>query len=281
MIKHSTLTALFLSCLAFLMLMIPASPARSATKAITPSGLDIALVRAPDLQLGQFILSLTARNTVTGCPKIGPILYRGEFKDIFLDIKLGPYRLSVDNQSGICDTRQQTPTADILLSYQALKRHGTRTIRFHTPYGIEYYNVSLGQNVITMQQERPTSASPYVQPAQLPFVHDTLTHWFYPKGTVILYAPDAAPDEDISDKLEDLALHRGVVPLETFLPHFVSPVDRPHHYYYVDKSARFTDQEEPLILGEFPAPVTIYGLEENYTEQRPKKVFARTPRRYE
>ncbi|MCB9989486.1 MAG: hypothetical protein H6868_09190 [Rhodospirillales bacterium] len=278
----------FFACLLVLLglVTITVPAAAKDTYTVTPNRLQIALLHNDGGEPGQFILKLAALNAMNGCPKIGPISYTSEFKDIFLDIKIGDYQVDMADLPAAphygCNQEQSQPTASIVLSRDMLKENNTKTIRFDSGYSIEYYDVLLTDDAITLRRADKEYLLPSrIEEARVPAKKEPLSLWFYPENTVILYAPKAGKDQDISAQVEKLALSRGLVPLSSVMPDFTSPLIQSNYAYYVDKSGRFSKNKDGGLLGKIEMPVEIYGLEQNYIKMKDLEIFARRPGLYE
>ena len=255
-----------------------------------PTGILIALKRADGLAPRQFILSLSAKDAVTGCARLGNLGFESAFSDIYLNIKIDAYTVDMRNPTATppagCDRRYQVPKAEIILSLDDLAAHKTQHIRFKTGMFTDNFVVDLGDNSIQISpaQNGTTSEFSRYQPQKIPHVKNPLSLWFYPEGTLILYAPDAPGGLNLRPYMDELAAQSGLVPLESALPGFTPPVDTPYVFYYLDKEKRLAATpgiDGGVPAGKIMAQTKFYGLKGDELTPRTLNVMARTPGLYE
>ncbi len=249
----------------------------------------LSLQRKPEFEPGYFALNVAASMPVHGCYQISDIEYTTEFKDIFLDIEIVRFRALIEDPPSApqyeCDQRAQLPGAEIVLNKDMLKEKGTKHIRFHTDPFIDYYDIDVTDERVRLI---PTDAENQgvwrFVPKQIYKINNTLTHWFYPEGTLILSVPDAEKKHDIEGRIMALAESKGLVTLQSIYTDFKSPIVLPHHYYYVDKEKHFTDAPDiaqGALLGSIFVEKTVFGLDADEQVLDEIRVLVRTPGTYE
>ncbi|HEY8192184.1 MAG TPA: hypothetical protein VIG74_07145, partial [Alphaproteobacteria bacterium] len=103
---------------------------------------------------------------------------------------------------------------------------------------------------------------------------DSMKLWFYPEGTVMLYAPGTdVANPQLPEKIYALATARGLIPLEEIYPDFKSPLVKNDFYYYVDKTGNTGEG----TFGTVNVDHTVYGLKADYPTYREIPVMAKLP----
>ena len=114
-------------------------------------------------------------------------------------------------------------------------------------------------------------------------VKNPLRLWFYPAGTILLYAHVADNDpKQIKEKIHGLATGMGLTPLEDMYADFKTPLVRDDYSYFVDKDGRYSEKAvDGGKFGNISIEKMAYGLQGDVpaTEQVP--VFVREPGLYD
>jgi hypothetical protein len=296
-LSHFVLTAALVFCAG------PA-PAQTSMEVGIPH-IMVSLARPEKGKDGDFILHLSGRYGMSGCPKISELPYKTEFQDNYLDIGAGHYSIDMDDlplhPEYECSGHSVYPAANIPLSLGLLKEHGTDQIRFQTDiqappgsngdYDIseaDYFDIVYGEHYIQLVPQAPQVADEpsYVSSTVRSEVKNPLKLWFYPKGTVILRVSGAPKGADIRGALDSLARAHSLVPLDSVIKDFTSPIDDPDSFYYVDKSkkqfvAKKDGIRDGIPLDTISMPATVYGADGDESIEQPIQIFAHTPNAYE
>lgn len=258
----------------------------------TRQPLMISLARvSPDIskeakEKNAFILRLSSQYAMTGCARTGKIPYTINFIASRMKIDAGEPVLRVQNNlNQSCKKTSFYPSADIILSPAMLKEKGIETIEFGIANNITSYDIKVTENSVALapSKDGPNTGSRY-RPMPMDSIVDPMKLWFYPAGTVVLKAGVTDDTPNLSEQVAAVAASRGLVPLESVMPEFNSPLADPDSFYYVDKSGRLSNQlgmEESVSVGTIDIPVTVYGAEENITTTHAVQVFAHSPGAYE
>jgi hypothetical protein len=241
---------------------------------------------------GDFIIRLASRYGQSGCQHIGKVGYSLEFQDMYLNIGALQYAVDMDNlplhPEYQCGARVVYPSAEIPLNVAMLKQNGTEQIRFQDTGESNYYDVIYGDHYIEIAPQPPkVFAEPRYQPAKnFGNVKNPLKVWLYPVGTVILRASNVPHGTNIRGQIDALARQHHLVPLDSVIKGFTSPIDDANSFYYLDKSKKLdvAKQEgiaDGITLGTIDIPATVYGATGDESIELPVKIFAHTPSAYE
>jgi len=233
-----------------------------------------------------FALVMAVETVVTGCPKFSNLSYEAKFTDIFLNITIDDYTVDLRdaprNPHYECEQTYQIPQAEIILSRDELAAKNTQQIHFETGTPYENFDIELLEYKVRLI---PSAPSQIYKALKLSHVVNTLTHWFYPEGTIILYLPEASSDnKKLEEAIADVAEKHGLVPLTSIYPDFRSPISTPYHYYYVDQIGKTVSKIEKTgdgYLDKIHIGIISYELEEDVPALKEMVVYAKKPGMYE
>lgn len=254
-----------------------------------PRNITIALTRRHDLQPDQFVLRMSTQHPISGCPRASGLQHQVRFHGPYMDVNVMDFSLDMHNLPEApqydCPMSYQYPSAEIVLSRELLEHNRTSQIRFQSGDQTNYYDVRMNNQMVQLARAEETLPDRLIyRPMQVESVDNTLRHWFYPEGTLILSVPGAAPESNLRPALDRLARNHGLVPLESVLPGFRSPLLIPHSHYYVDKNGTVSNMQgidRGAPLGELTVETQIYGLAGDEYVQRRLPVSARLPGTFE
>lgn len=255
-----------------------------------PSDNVIALIRKPELTEDQFILRITDPHPITGCADISNYGYTTQYRDIYLDIRLGNLTVDMRNQPQYahfqCNQQMKVPVADIVMNRQDLVKNETQQIRLHNGNDTNYYNISLHDDkVLILPDAADVSVTRRFKPHAMPGKKTSLVYWFYPLGTLVLWVPGAENTPEMLEKLRAFAADHGLVPLESVFPDFESPLSSSKYHYFVDPTGSLANSDPDLVNGKQIGTVgitkRIYGLYKDEYEPEQMAVYAKTPGMYE
>lgn len=265
-----------------------------------PSRVGLALMRHPDLPPGKFVIYLTTQNNITGCVKFGNLEHEAIFKQKTLEIIVESYTVDMRNLTKAphydCYQGIKNPSAKIVLDRDDIIDRGLEKVVFKTGRRGEEYDIKINdQFVRLMPAQRRASGSPLTKqaaPAPRRFenlsisgVKNSLIHWFYPEGTMILTIPDAKPDQDTAAAMVDFMRKNNLTPIEDILPDFRQPTTTTQVYYVVDKKGTFAHQPQMksggMVIGAVEVEDTLYGLHHDYAAGEALTVMARLPGAYD
>lgn len=255
-----------------------------------PEQSTISLVRKPGLTENQFALRIASPFLVNGCMKLSNFGYMAEFKDGYLDISIEDMTVDMRDQPQYahyeCSQKAQMPMADIVLNRDDLVKNQTQVIRMHNGSDTNYYNITLtDDNVMILPDESYGGMIKRFIPQALPGRKTTLTYWFYPVGTILLWVPGMDDTQKSVEALRAFAKEKGLAPLETVMPAFESPMTKAEYQYFIDTDGTFDDNQDELVdgmaIGDVSFEKTVYGLEKDETVLDKKTVYAKRPGMYE
>ena len=198
----------------------------------------IELERRPGFGPGQFVLHIGTQYPVNGCAALSSLPHTVDIEDGAVKIGLENYtvdlRTASDTPDYGCHQGPQMPAADIMLDRDELMAQNVKSIKLVMGGATDSYDVTLNDHQIRLQYAPGRTARRF-QTEERGVAGNPLLHWFYPKGTVIVYVPGVAPDQDMSAEIDAAARARGLTKLQTLWPDFESPLALPHVQYYVDK----------------------------------------------
>ena len=231
----------------------------------------------------QAILRMTAPVEINGCMIITPPEYEGNVRGTTLYIELEKFMVDIDTSARYahyeCDPTPRPVSVDITLDARQLMQDGVKEINFRGTAISDTYTVEASAEKITLLPK----SSLIFQPFDLPNRYDPLTHWFYPKNTLILFAPGAESGDGLRQKIIALAATAGMQPLETVLDGFISPLKNPDFVYVVDQSGQIPEElarspeESSTVFGQITAERDILTPEGPRTHEQPLSVHAKIP----
>ena len=262
-------------------------------------GLSVALVRQPELGPEFFVLRLSSTENYTGCPKFSALPFEVGFNGNTLTVKIGKYTVDMRNLTSAphydCDTTSKVPSAEIPLSREDLKSRAVKTVRLESESGSRTYNLELTDtHVRFVPGDAALPGESYYRDQKIPGRRSSLIYWFYPADTVILSAPAAKPEENVTAALDILATQKGYARLDIIYPDFKSPLADSRQAYYVRekkepvkkpaKSKKKKDaviQPEPTFtegpFGVITVNRPVYRLDQTYDQPTTIDVVARKP----
>lgn len=204
---------------------------------------------------------------INGCMTVQGPLHVTETRGIFLWITLSPALLDIDKNSpnGRCAQTMKTPVTDIPIDITSIRENNITMIAFETSLGVERFKIEHTENSIRLTP----SGSGIIRSAKpTPTNPEPLSYVFYPENTLILYSPDAHPDQDIKEALKTAAKKNGL----SVEPDFLETQESDNRIYAIDTTGRFADSldsDTSVSLGTISA------------QRRNARVFARLPGLYE
>jgi len=249
----------------------------------------IALIRKPGLADDQFVLRITDSHPRSGCAKVSDYGYSAEYKDVYLDIAIGPMTIDLRDQPQYahfeCGKQTKMPTADIVINKSDLMQNQVQKIRLHNGPDTNYYTVTFNDDMVKILPDSTSVSRTRFKPQQIPHKKTSLVYWFYPAGTMIMWVPGMNADDDNMKKLQDFAAAKGLVPLRTIMPGFESPTTKPGLMYFVDTAGHYSEDDPDLHHGKPIGAITtekmIYGLERDEIELDELAVYAKLPGMYD
>lgn len=260
----------------------------------------VSLLRDPKLPPENFIINLsTAERYTSGCPPLKDMGFDTEYKNDTLQIKI--LKLTI-NQSDFpyykCNNKPRNPKADVVLNKKELQDRNIKKISILDGPLTKTYELALSDEKIELKIPKKVDKNnknnknggsggaqqtSVIRMQTIDNVKNPMRLWFYPAGTILLYAPIADNDpKQVKEKIRDLATGMGLTPLEDVYADFKTPLVRDDYSYFVDKGGRFSGKTvDGEKFGNISIEKMAYGLEGDVptTEQIP--VFARKPGLYD
>lgn len=209
-----------------------------------PQTVDVSL--APGLTDPSRTVVLRLRTPLSyggGCWTVGPLEYEKSIDGKRMSILVKGYRVNPAGRSGqACNPLSRHAVADVPLTRMELAgvsilylKLGTRT---------DTYGISVEQDGVTLRPETMVFFKPLAKGQG----GDALRQPFVSGRLVALFVPAARLEEDLSDKVEDFARSRGLVP-------FGAAADLPPMlygnkvYYFLDSRHALAGSREPVPVG--------------------------------
>lgn len=236
----------------------------------------ISLRRDPALPPENFIVSFSPLNaSMSGCPPLKNISQETTFENDAVVITLDT--LAVDNTDFPyykCNGKQLTPHADVILNRNDLADKQVKYMRLMSGPYRDTYDLTLTGEYVSIARSKDFKNSGIMRQQSLYGLRDSMKLWFYPAGTVMLYAPGTdIKNPQLAEKIYALASSRGLIPLEEIYPDFKPPLVKNDFYYYVDKTGNTGEG----TFGTVNIDHTVYGLKADYPTYREIPVMAKLP----
>lgn len=266
----------------------------------------VSLRRDPSLPPENFIIHITPslNRRMTGCPPFKSLGYETAQTNNTLEIYL--HGVAIDNANFPyyeCAGKEQTPALDIVLNRDDLIAKDIRKLKiFDDPayqkldIWIDERSVEIGHlctdnegRCATIDSAAKTTFenkdinTEIVKPETLFGVKNAMRLWFYPEGTVLLYAPGskAAPGQ-LTKEMAAFAAGKGLTPLEEIYPSFKSPLVRNEYYYYVDNNGALGETPiEGGEIGTMQVERMAYKLQGDVPTREKVPVYAKRPGAYD
>lgn len=249
----------------------------------------IALVRKPGLSEDQFALRITDKYPKTGCAEISNYAYSAEYRDVYLDINLDGLTIDMRNMPQYahyeCSAKNNHPYADIIINKSDLKQNQTQKIRMSNGTTTNYFTVTYTDDMVKILPDSQAVTPTKFTPQSIPHKKTSLVYWFYPVGTLVMWAPGIEKTKNGITALNNYAERNGLVPLESIMPGFESPSSKKGFVYYVDTSgdlaANNTGLADGTAIGTIKVEKKVYGLEKDEIELDELTVYAKKPGMYD
>jgi len=254
-----------------------------------PQRLSVSLARDPALPEDNFILRIAVDHAMTGCPRMSNLESEIDYSDTHLNIWIKDYKVDMRNLPQYahyeCGQTQNAPAANLVFSKDDLINNNTQIIRMRVGQISDFYDVSINERRVSITPSQISGQQmQYYRPLRSAQVRNPLKRWFYPEGTVMLYAPDAAPTADIADAINNMARQQGLRALQEIYPDFTSPLVSGAYFYYVDEQGTIAEAARPYQghrIGAITTQETIYGILDDEIVTRDIPVYAKKPGMYD
>lgn len=248
--------------------------------------LGISLLRDPVLPADNFILRLSPLDrSISGCPGIMNLKHSSVQRGRLLEIRIEEVTVDLKGWPKLdCAGKAQTPKADVVLNRKDMKEKGINAVAVASGMFSDQFKVTLTDQKIEMEPQCAPACIGTAKAQNVHGVRNAMQLWFYPENTVLLYAPGAGSVEGMDAYIREMALQKGLAPLEDQYPGFKSPLVRNNVFYYVDKSGTYA--RDTRIAGGVPVGTarvarTVFGLRGDETGFENVDVYARSPGMYE
>lgn len=252
---------------------------------IKPLNGEMALLRDPLLEDGQFILNITVGDPMTGCFELSDIGYEAEFVADRLKITTGEMEIDIrnapQNPHFECNQSLQQPSVNIILSRDVLKENNTKVMEITDSVNRNFYAITLTDEFIRLLPDASdVSPGAFFKPQKITGRTHSLTYWFYPENTLLLYAPTASNPDSVKENIDKWAAIHNLRELSSLFPSFVAPVTNPQYFYFVDEVGYMAARDglqRGIQIGEIPVKQDVYTLESDESTHVTVPLFARKP----
>lgn len=254
----------------------PVNPDEDSKKVrILPQGTQfIYFVRTPEEKSNEATLRLVTPVSVNGCMNMipptvtvrhgaGMMAFKIQDGDVALDksVRYAHYQ---------CHQGANVAQADIKLNRAELMENNIKSLTFQTDGGaMDRYDVEWSGERLSLIPKNAVAFKPFEGSGRF----DPLSHYFYPDSTIVLYAPSASKNADLSGPISNLATSKGLVPV-------AAPGSNA-------KAAYFTDPQDILAsslafganayVGTITVPEKFQGPDGVQEREKPLDVYARRP----
>jgi hypothetical protein len=175
-----------------------------------------------------------------------------------------------------CKVGRNYATADAVLDRDQLLADGVKQITFRSQQATDTYTLEINHDEIAL---RPKSSNVF-KPQAVTDHTDSLTYWFYPENTVVLYAPNAPKGADIGTQISQLAAQNGFKDVSLEMKDFSLPSQNGRTFYFIDHEGahiKALQDHSDVLFGSVAAPETFYGVNGAYQKDTQIAVYARLP----
>lgn len=202
------------------------------------------------MQHGEAPLGYEARATSTR----SQVKYIGPRMEVMLDVPMvanndGKPRYSEHD----CEISHLESYVDLRFDRDQLIKKNIKEFVFKIP------EADLGKYEVDISKERLIFKSKISEEIS----EEWLTLWFFPRGTIKLYTPDAKQGMDVISKIRNFGKENGLIPLEEVLDGYTLPHQANDYTYFVDPEKTYLKQLSPKNnnkhIGDIIIQKTFYG----------------------
>lgn len=234
----------------------------------------IYFVRSGNAKSNEATLRMFTPVSIDGCVNVIPpsVKMRKYGNVLAYSVQEGAVTLDKKTQYGHfqCDSASRAAATDIVLNRDELLRDGIKSISLQAANGaMDVYDINVTPDNITLTSRNPaTTFKPFTGTAR----SNPLSYDFYPDNLLILYAPFAPADQDISADIAALAQRKGLAE-STILKN--GP-----ELYFIDRVGTLAGSLEfgaNAYVGSVNAPETYRGPNGPYEQPRAVDIYAKRP----
>ncbi len=245
----------------------------------------VAFLHNPNISENAFTLRVSQYGTVAGCAHLqygkaprgqrNPIKgkttvkYVGNGMNVMLDI---PITANSDGEPRYtnhdCKTSHLESYIELELDRDELIERNIAKFSFKTQDSdLGEYDIDLSKNRIILKSKNVKGGT-----------ESWLTLWFFPKGTIKLYVPEARSDMNVIQKIRDFGVTQGLVPVENILEGYTLSHAVHNYAYFTDPKQIFLKdlsvQENNKKVGDISTSKTYYGPKGPQDEVKSLPVYA-------
>lgn len=233
------------------------------------------LLQDPTKPDGDFMLRLSSPGVVSGCAEMteGNVEIKYMSKRISLEVLDPEIKLKKDKRyygAYECSIEHNRSVLSIPLNRDEMIENNVEKFSLKS----EKYGDFAGAEVKVTQEKIDIFATDDKG-------KNITTMWFLPKDTVILYAPEAKANTDVTAYLDELAYSYGLIPLEKKLDGFERHHADKNLVYYFDPSRtvrkKLKTVDESVPMGNITPTMTMRGPEGEYEKPYTLRAFAKLP----
>ena len=273
------LLAVFIFALTVLQLAPAGNQASAQGVALMPNYYyDISVIRPETPDDGDFTIRLTSPAAMTGCFKANAANVEMIDAGAVVFVKLEEGDIEIDRKTTYdqfgCDMSSGAQYTDLTFNKNTLEQNGTNKIAISSKSIGKLFDIDVVtyDNKIILDSELKTGV-------RLP-QHEkekTITHWFYPVNTVLVFANSLNKNPEMKKQINAVAASRGLTPLDMMLDGFKSP-DK--YLYFVDTKNVLGDtlnNKDTIVIGNITTSETYQGANGPYQKRAKQAVFVRRP----
>lgn len=239
---------------------------------------EVTLVHHHYMEPDQFGIMLKVPNTLSGCFDISPMEYEVKFiNDMYMDIEVKAFRRKPSNVKNVaydCDLKTKAISGLIVLNAKDLEKRGVKEIRFSNGNTRDVYNVIYQPDSIVFKPESMIAfKANLVGPEK-----DKLVHYYSGKTLVALHVPMANADDNVAQRVRDLAYKNALTPV--FEKDGLDTSGKDNVYYFMDPHGRALDMLNDDGYAEFGTVQVVRpydGAQGRHGVAVPLQVFVTRP----
>jgi hypothetical protein len=200
---------------------------------------EVSLVHHHYMEPDQFGIMLKVPNVVSGCFDISPMEYEVNFvNETYMDIEVKAFRrkpVKTQNVAYDCDQQTKAITGLIVLNAKDLEKRGVKEIRFSNGNVRDVYNVVYQPDSIVLKPESMIAFKANLTGPE----KDKLVHYYSGQTLVALHVPMAHPDDNIAQRVRNLAYKNALTPV--FEKEGLDTSGKDNVFYFMDPHGRALD----------------------------------------
>ncbi|MCB1782783.1 MAG: hypothetical protein KDI13_02200 [Alphaproteobacteria bacterium] len=223
----------------------------------------------------KFVIRMISYGDVSGCAEIEPAYVEVKNQGPNIKVEVDDAKLHLKNQDPRysnydCQSEMNRAYFDLPLDRDTLLNKKIKKIVLKSKdYG------TFSDSDVDIDEER------LLLTVHSQWGETTMTYWFYPANTVILYATGVKQGQNVKSMIRDLGEQNGLIPLQDTLTEFNQPRLMSDTYYFTDPSGKFLqqvkDSGDAVKVGEIAPTRVVFDTNGPKDEPYQVDVFVKQP----